>query len=102
MDVAVGDELGARADRGENDQVAAIGEDALARAHRFGENQGRDRRLGRLRRGRDRAATALHGRVAAALQGGEAGAERCDALLGGAVLNADGGQLAGAQLRARA
>src|SRR5688500_17711961 len=32
MDAALGDELGARADRGDDDQVAAVGEDALPRA----------------------------------------------------------------------
>ena len=97
MDVAVRDQLGARADRGDDDEVAAIGEDALARAHRLGDiSVGAPARdVGAAATGRPRARMR---RVAAALQRDQPGAEGRDALLGGAVLDADGGQLAGAQL----
>src|SRR6185437_7624886 len=39
MDVAAGDELGARADGGDDDETAALGENLLSRAHRLGDEQ---------------------------------------------------------------
>ena len=100
VDVAVGDELGAGADGGHHDQVAAVGEDALARADRLGDEE----RCGGLRGGGHglhlgggAAGAALERGLAAALEGDEAGTEGGDALLGRRALDADGEELAGTE-----
>src|SRR5262249_11190576 len=87
MDATLGDELGARGDRADDDEIAAIRKDPLARAHGLADEQGRRRGLGGARGG-NTAAVALRRHLAAALQRDEASAECRRVLPHAAVQNA--------------
>jgi hypothetical protein len=98
MDVADRHDLGARADRAEDDEVG-FGEDALAGAHVLADDaRGRPRRVRRLRR-LVLAPRLVRAQVAAAAQHDQARRGRLALLLGGRVLDARERQLARAHLQ---
>src|SRR5262249_34102709 len=100
MDVASGDEFGPRADRSDHHQIAAVGEDPLARSHGIRDQEGASARALALRSlGRCLAALSPFGwQIAATLKRDQSGGKGGSILLDRAVLHADKRQLAPAQL----
>src|SRR5690606_17174499 len=101
VDVPLRDQLGPRADRGHDDEIAAVCKDPLAGSHRLGhENRGRLFAAGDLlfERFVDLGILPLDPHLATALQRREPRGECRRILLEGAVLDTDDGELAGAKL----